>query len=113
MELEKSRLQRILVHIACNGLFLSFVLYPMLKGIHLSLYRFRGRHISFVGFKHYINLFQNDIFLKSAWNTVFITFVALPIVVVFSIFVAYVIYEKMLLSDHFLEEFSTSRQYLR
>jgi|GEM_PF-14814 len=74
--------------------FLSFVLYPMLKGIHLSLYRFRGRHISFVGFKHYINLFQNDIFLKSAWNTVFITFVALPIVVVFSIFVAYVIYEK-------------------
>jgi N-acetylneuraminate transport system permease protein len=74
--------------------FLSFVLYPMLKGIHLSLYRFRGRNISFVGFKHYINLFQNDIFLKSAWNTVFITFVALPIVVVFSIFVAYVIYEK-------------------
>ncbi len=63
--------------------FLSFVLYPMLKGIHLSLYRFRGRNISFVGFKHYINLFQNDIFLKSAWNTVFITFVALPIVVYF------------------------------
>ena len=72
--------------------FLSFVLYPMLKGIHLSLYRFRGRHISFVGFKHYINLFQNDIFLKSAWNTVFITFVALPIVVVFSKFVRGIFY---------------------
>lgn len=74
--------------------FLSFVLYPMIKGIHLSLYRFRGRNTTFVGLKHYADLLKNDIFLKSATNTVFITFVALPVVVVFSIFVAYVIYEK-------------------
>ena len=74
--------------------FSSFVLYPMLKGIHLSLYRFRGRNTSFVGFKHYIDLISNEIFVKSAINTVFITFVALPVVVLFSIFVAYVIYEK-------------------
>lgn len=74
--------------------FSSFVLYPMLKGIHLSLYRFRGRNTSFVGFKHYIDLISNEIFVKSAINTVFITFVALPAVVLFSIFVAYVIYEK-------------------
>ncbi len=74
--------------------FSSFVLYPMLKGIHLSLYRFRGRNTSFVGFKHYIDLLSNEIFVKSAINTVFITFVALPVVVLFSIFVAYVIYEK-------------------
>lgn len=74
--------------------FSSFVLYPMLKGIHLSLYRFRGRNTSFVGFKHYIDLLSNEIFVKSAVNTVFITFVALPVVVLFSIFVAYVIYEK-------------------
>lgn len=74
--------------------FLSFVLYPMIKGVHLSLYRFRGRNTTFVGLKHYIDLFKNDIFLKSAVNTVFITFVALPVVVIFSIFVAYVIYEK-------------------
>lgn len=74
--------------------FSSFVLYPMIKGIHISLYRFRGRNTLFVGFKHYIDLLSNEIFLKSTVNTVFITFVALPIVVMFSIFVAYVIYEK-------------------
>lgn len=74
--------------------FTSFVLYPMIKGVFLSLYRFRGRNTSFVGLKHYIDLFSNDIFIKSTVNTIFITFVALPIVVIFSIFVAYVIYEK-------------------
>lgn len=74
--------------------FTSFVLYPMIKGITLSLYRFRGRNISFVGLRHYISLFSDDIFIKSTKNTIFITAVALPIVVVFSIFVAYVIYEK-------------------
>ena len=74
--------------------FSSFVLYPMLKGMHLSLYRFRGRNVSFVGFKDDADLFKNDIFIKSAGNTIFITFVALPVVVLFSIFVAYVIYER-------------------
>lgn len=74
--------------------FASFVLNPMLLGISLSLYRFRGRNVNFVGLKHYIDLLKNEIFLKSAINTVIVTFVALPIVVLFSIFVAYVIYEK-------------------
>lgn len=74
--------------------FCSFVLYPMLKGIYLSLYRFRGRNIQFVGLKHYINLFTDEIFIKSTLNTVIITLIAVPIVVVFSIFVAINIYEK-------------------
>lgn len=74
--------------------FFTFVLYPMIKGVHLSLYRFRGRRVTFVGLKHYIDLISNDIFIKSTLNTVFITAVAVPIVVAFSIFVAMNIYEK-------------------
>lgn len=74
--------------------FTGFVLYPMIKGVFLSLYRFRGRDTTFVGLKHYTDLLSNEIFIKSAANTIFITFMALPIVVVFSIFVAYVIYER-------------------
>lgn len=74
--------------------FTSFVLYPMIKGVFLSFYRFRGRNTTFVGLKHYIDLLSNEIFLKSTVNTIFITFIALPIVVIFSIFVAYVIYER-------------------
>lgn len=74
--------------------FCSFVLYPMIKGIYLSLFRFRGRNISFVGLKHYIDLFSDEVFLKSTTNTVIITIIAVPIVVAFSIFVAVNIYEK-------------------
>ncbi len=74
--------------------FITFVLYPMIKGIYLSMFRFRGRNTSFVGMKHYINLFQDEVFIKSTVNTVFITAVAVPIVVAFSIFVAMNIYEK-------------------
>ncbi|WP_068268077.1 carbohydrate ABC transporter permease [Caviibacter abscessus] len=74
--------------------FTSFVLYPMIKGIYLSLFRFRGRNISFVGLSHYINLFKDEIFIKSTLNTLLITVIAVPIVVAFSIFVAINIYEK-------------------
>lgn len=74
--------------------FTTFVLYPMIKGIYLSMFRFRGRNMSFVGFNHYINLFKDEVFLKSTTNTVIITLIAVPIVVAFSIFVAINIYEK-------------------
>lgn len=74
--------------------FTTFVLYPMIKGVYLSLYRYRGLNVKFVGFKHYIDLLNNEIFLKSTVNTALITLVAVPIVVAFSIFVAINIYEK-------------------
>lgn len=74
--------------------FTSFVLYPMVKGVYLSFFRFRGRNLSFVGINHYINLFKDEIFIKSTINTILITLIAVPIVVAFSIFVAINIYEK-------------------
>lgn len=66
----------------------------MIKGVYLSLYRFRGRNITYVGAKNYISLLSDDVFIKSTINTAIITAIAVPIVVVFSIFVAYNIYEK-------------------
>ena len=74
--------------------FTSFVLYPMIKGVYLSMFKFRGRNTSFVGLKHYVDLFKDGIFIKSTTNTVLITAIAVPIVVAFSIFVAINIYEK-------------------
>lgn len=74
--------------------FTTFVLYPMIKGVYLSLYRYRGRNVTWVGLKHYINLFHDEVFIKSAINTSLITLIAVPIVVAFSIFVAVNIYEK-------------------
>ncbi|VWL85127.1 carbohydrate ABC transporter permease [Oceanivirga miroungae] len=74
--------------------FMTFVLYPMIKGVYLSLYKFRGRSVTFVGMDHYTDLLGNEVFLKSVVNTVLITAIAVPIVVAFSIFVAMNIYEK-------------------
>ncbi|WP_439332309.1 carbohydrate ABC transporter permease [Pseudostreptobacillus hongkongensis] len=58
------------------------------------MFKFRGRNTSFVGLKHYVDLFKDGIFIKSTINTVLITAIAVPIVVAFSIFVAINIYEK-------------------
>lgn len=74
--------------------FVTFVFYPMIKGIYLSLFRFRGRNVSFIGMQNYQNLMSDKIFLTSVKNTVLITLVAVPIVIAFSMFVALSIYNK-------------------
>lgn len=74
--------------------FLTFVFYPMVKGMHMSLYRFRGRNQFFVGFDNYIKLTTDTVFLRSMTNTMFIVAVAVPVVVILSLFIAVNIYNK-------------------
>lgn len=74
--------------------FLTFVLYPMIKGIHMSLYKFRGRRQIFVGIDNYTKLLSDNVFLRSMGNTMFIVAIAVPIVVLLSLFIAINIYNK-------------------
>ncbi|MFK8243279.1 MULTISPECIES: sugar ABC transporter permease [unclassified Facklamia] len=74
--------------------FVTFVLYPMLKGMHMSLFRFRGRRQLFVGLENYVKLLSDNVFLRSMGNTMFIVAIAVPIVVVLSLFIAINIYNK-------------------
>lgn len=74
--------------------FLTFVLYPMIKGIHMSLYKFRGRRQIFVGIENYTKLLSDNVFLRSMGNTMFIVLIAVPIVVILSLFIAINIYNK-------------------
>lgn len=74
--------------------FVTFVLYPMIKGIIMSLYKFRGRRETFVGLENYIKLTSDNVFLKSMGNTMFIVLIAVPVVVVLSLFIAINIYNK-------------------
>ena len=74
--------------------FLTFVLYPMLKGIYMSLLKVNGRRVKFVGLDNYTKLLSDNVFLKSMGNTMFIVAVAVPIVVVLSLFIAINIYNK-------------------
>ena len=74
--------------------FVTFVLYPMVRGVYMSLFRFRGRNEYFVGFKNYIDLMSDRVFLQSTSNTLFIVVLAVPIVVILSLFIAINIYNK-------------------
>lgn len=74
--------------------FLTFVLYPMIKSIHMSLYKFRGRRQIFVGIDNYTKLLSDNVFLRSMGNTMFIVAIAVPIVVILSLFIAINIYNK-------------------
>src|SRR5699024_3826482 len=74
--------------------FVIFVLYPMIKGVQMSLYRFRGKNEFFVGLKNYIDLMTDRVFIQSTSNTLFIVAVAVPIVVLLSLFIAINIYSK-------------------
>lgn len=76
------------------GFFLIFVAYPMLKGIYISFFNYSLRKFEFTGLDNYIHLFQNENFRTSLWNTSLLVLIAVPIVIVFSIFVAMTIYRK-------------------
>lgn len=81
--------------------FLTFVFFPMIRGLELSLFSFAKRNPVYVGFQHYKNLLFSssgatihEPFIKSLINTITVTVVAVPIVVIVSIFVAVTIYQK-------------------
>ncbi|NOU96136.1 ABC transporter permease subunit [Paenibacillus sp. LMG 31456] len=75
------------------GFFLLFVAYPMLKGFYISFFDYTLRNFTFVGFDNYISLLHNETFLKSMKNTVLLVVITVPIVILFSIFVAMNIYK--------------------
>lgn len=76
------------------GFFLLFVAYPMLKGIYISFFDYSLRTFSFIGFDNYVSLIHNETFLKSMRNTLLLVVITVPIVIIFSLFVAVSIYKK-------------------
>ncbi|MEG0325278.1 MAG: sugar ABC transporter permease [Cellulosilyticaceae bacterium] len=74
--------------------FFTFVVYPMISGAVTSLYDYTLKKFDFIGLQNYINLFQDEIFLKSLNNTLVIVVGSVPFVVLFSLFVSITIYEK-------------------
>ncbi|WP_443147236.1 carbohydrate ABC transporter permease [Paenibacillus sp. MAHUQ-63] len=75
------------------GFFLVFVAYPMLRGIYISFFDYSLRNFDFIGLDNYTALLHNEIFLKSMRNTVLLVVIAVPVVIIFSVFVAVNIYK--------------------
>ena len=76
--------------------FLTFVVYPMLMCIFTSFFDSNmGKNTQdvFIGLKNYTELFQDTIFLGALRNTFIIVLVSVPVVMVFSLWVANCIYD--------------------
>ena len=68
--------------------FIVFVLAPMVMGFVTSFFNYTMNDFTFVGFKNYIRMFNDEVFIKSLRNTLIIVVGSVPIVVMFSLFVA-------------------------
>lgn len=74
--------------------FILFVVYPMISGAVTSLFNYTLSKFKFVGLANYIELFQDATFLKSFRNTILLVVVAVPVIVIFSLWVSSLIYQK-------------------
>lgn len=74
--------------------FVGFVVTPMVMGVITSFTdsSFVKPDGQFIGLANYTRLFQDKIFLKSAWNTIIIVVVSVPTVTAFSLWVGSAIY---------------------
>ena len=55
--------------------FLVFTIYPIIEGFRLSLFKKTAVENTFVGLENYINLFKDEVFVKSFVNTIFLVVV--------------------------------------
>jgi len=69
--------------------FIMFVVYPMFMCVYTSFFdATMGREDIFIGFGNYVELFQDQEFLKALRNTVVIVVVSVPVTCIFSLWVA-------------------------
>ncbi len=73
--------------------FVGFVIVPMVMCLVTSFFNYSMTEFAFVGFSNYVEMFQDEIFIKALQNTILIVVVAVPVVTVFSLWVSSVIYK--------------------
>ena len=76
--------------------FVTFVIYPMFMCIYTSFFDSNmGKNTQdvFIGFGNYVELFHDPIFIGALKNTFIIVLVSVPVVMIFSLWVANCIYD--------------------
>ncbi len=81
--------------------FIMFVLAPMIMGLVTSFFNYTMTDFTFVGIDNYVRMFTDEIFLRSLKNTLIIVIGSVPVVVIFSLFVASQTYEKNVFTRSF------------
>lgn len=74
--------------------FLVFLVYPIIEGIRLSLYKVSYQSETFVGLENYVRLFKDPVFVQSLINTVIFVIFIVALTVIFGLFVASAIFDK-------------------
>lgn len=76
---------------------LIFFFIPFFQTVYLSFFDYSSSiyHPVAIGFNNYVQLFHSHIFYKVLWNTFIYLFVAVPILVVFPLFIAILINQKI------------------
>lgn len=73
-------------------LFSVFTLYPLVFALYISFSEWNGIHESnWIGFKNYIALFKDDIFLQSLANGFIIFFMYVPLLLILALVIAVVL----------------------
>lgn len=74
--------------------FFVFVVVPIVTGVITSFFNYSNTKFEFSGLQNYLNLFKDEYFVKSVWNTIFLVVVSVPIIVVLSLFISVVLYQR-------------------
>ncbi len=74
--------------------FVVFVLTPIVQGVWTSLFNYSLKTFEYVGFGNYRRLFEDEVFLKSVVNTAVIVAGAVPVILLFSLYVSNSIYQR-------------------
>lgn len=87
-----------------------FLFYPMLKTLYFSFFNTKGAGVveGFVGFGHYIRLFQSELFIGSLKSTFLFVLYTVPTGIVIALFLAVMASEKMRGIEFFRVIFSSS-----
>lgn len=75
-------------------LFALFLIYPMIEGVRMSLYKTRYLRSKFVGLDNYIKLFAENTFQKAAVNTIEIVVIGTLLTMLFAIVISVSIFDK-------------------
>lgn len=86
-------------------LMLFFIIVPVIKGFKMSAYSRYGRTEVFVGLDNFKFLFDDPVFVKSIWNTIFFVIAIVFLTIVFALFVSTAVFDK---NDGYLSWIRTS-----
>lgn len=75
-------------------LFLIFLVYPIIEGIRLSLFKISYQDEVFIGLENYKRLFSDPVFIQSTINTVIFVVFIVALTVAFALFVSAAIFDK-------------------